>query len=88
MKKYEVDDFVVSAAEEALKPLLKLTGKGERYRKRGNGKFEMCADVLSQPKYLCMWHVAGVDTDIFYSWGRNIVLKKQRVCVAMTESLY
>lgn len=64
---------VVSASGQAYTPVIVLPGKEARYRKRSSGIFETPADYLPQPNYLFMRQIAGVDSDIFYTWAQNFV---------------
>lgn len=56
---------VVSAAGQALTTVIVLPGTEVKYHKRG-GRFETPADFLSQPNYLFMRPIAGVESDILY----------------------
>lgn len=64
---------VVNAAGQSYTPLVVLPGVQARYRRRTDGRYETPADFLPVPNYLFMREVAGVDTDIFYSWALNFV---------------
>lgn len=50
-------------------------GIEDKYRKRGNGKFETSSYFLPRPNYLHMWSISGVETDIFYCWSSGFIKK-------------
>lgn len=52
-------------------PLIILHGVEARWRRRSDSTLETSANFLPQPSYLLMCSVAGLDTNIFYTWGTN-----------------
>lgn len=64
---------VISAAGQILTPLFVLPRVEERYRKRSDGKWELPTHFLPQPKLVYMNPVAGVDSNIFFSWAKQFV---------------
>lgn len=64
---------VVSAAGKAWTPAFVLPGVLARYRRRQDGRWETPSDFLPKPNYLYQREVAGMDSDIFYSWAKAFV---------------
>lgn len=64
---------VISTAGQVLTPLLVLPRKEARCRKQSNGTYETCSDFPHQPNYRFIRPVAGVDTDILFSWSNSFV---------------
>ncbi len=66
---------VVSATVQVYTPVFILPGKKAKYRKRPDGRYETPQDFLPSPCYMYMREIAGMDSDIFYSWAQHFVLE-------------
>lgn len=72
---------VVSAAGQALTPVVVLPGKEAKFRRRADRTFETPSDYLPQPNYCFMRPIAGVDGDIFFL-GRRISSRRRHIFVS------
>lgn len=64
---------VVSGSGHIYTPLFVLPGVKAKWRKVQSGGFETPADFLPSPNYMFMREVAGVDSEIFFSWALHFV---------------
>lgn len=73
---------VISASGQVMTPLFVLPGKEMRYRemRMSERDYEMCHDFLPKPSLFHIRSVAGVDTDIFFTWSQSFVEETSFLC--------